>query len=277
MKIGVSMFATDFAMRIDVLAREAEARGFESLFVPEHTHIPTSRRSPWPGGAALPRAYWHALDPFVSLMAAAAATERLRIGTGICLLTERDPLITAKEVASLDLLSNGRVEFGIGAGWNAEEMENHGTVFESRFRLMSERAKAIKTVWQEETPAFHGEFVDFDPVWSYPKPVQEPNPPILIGGESIHTLRRIVEFGDGWFPRARGGFDPAENLARLRSVADAAGRDMATLSISVSGAPADAGVLDRYREAGIHRAILTLPSAVEDEVLPVLDRYAQLL
>ena len=277
MKIGVSMFATDYAMRIDALAREAEARGFESLFVPEHTHIPTSRRSPWPGGAALPMAYWHSLDPFVSLMAAAAATSKLRIGTGICLLTERDPLITAKEVASLDLLSNGRVEFGIGAGWNAEEMENHGTAFETRFRLMSERARAIKTIWREETPAFHGEFVDFDPVWSYPKPVQKPNPPLLIGGESIHTLRRVAEYGDGWFPRGRGGFDPAENVARLKAVADAAERDMATLSISVSGAPPDAQALERYREAGIDRAVLVLPSAGADEVLPVLDRYAQLL
>ena len=277
MEIGVSMFATDFAMRIDVLAREVEARGFESLCVPEHTHIPTSRRSPWPDGAALPKAYWHALDPFVSLMAAAAATSKLRIGTGICLLTERDPLITAKEVASLDLLSNGRVEFGIGAGWNAEEMENHGTVFETRFRLMSERAKAIKTVWAEEAPEYHGEFVDFDPVWSYPKPVQRPNPPVLIGGESIHTLRRVVEYGDGWFPRARGGFDPVKNHARLKAVADAAGRDMTALSISVSGAPPDAEVLDRYREAGIDRAILILPSADADEVLPVLDRHAQLL
>ena len=277
MKIGVSMFATDFAMRIDALAREAEARGFESLFVPEHTHIPASRRSPWPGGAALPKAYWHALDPFVSLMAAAAATSTIRIGTGICLVTERDPLITAKEVASLDLLSNGRVEFGIGAGWNAEEMENHGTVFETRFRLMSERAKAIKTVWRDETPEYHGEFVDFDPVWSYPKPVQTPNPPILIGGESIHTLRRVVDYGDGWFPRARGGFDPAANVARLKAVADVAERDMATLSISVSGAPPDAEVLDRYREAGIDRAILILPSADADAVLPVLDRHARLL
>ncbi len=277
MKIGVSMFATDYAMRIDALAREAEARGFESLFVPEHTHIPTSRRSPWPGGESLPKAYWHALDPFVSLTAAAAATSKLRIGTGICLLTERDPLITAKEIASLDLLSDGRVEFGIGAGWNAEEMENHGTAFDTRFRLMSERARAIKTIWREETPAFHGEFVDFDPVWSYPKPVQKPNPPLLIGGESIHTLRRVVEYGDGWFPRGRGGFDPARNAARLRAVADAAGRDMATLSISVSGAPADAEILDRYREAGIDRAILILPSADADAVLPVLDRYAQLL
>ena len=277
MKIGVSMFATDFAMRVDALAREAEARGFESLFMPEHTHIPTSRRSPWPGGGALPKAYWHALDPFVSLMAAAAATTKLRIGTGICLLTERDPLITAKEVASLDLLSDGRVEFGIGAGWNAEEMENHGTVFETRFRLMTERAKAIKMVWAEEAPEYHGEFVDFDPVWSYPKPVQQPNPPVLIGGETIHTLRRVVEYGDGWFPRARGGFDPAENVARLEAVADAAGRDMATLSISVSGAPPDAAILDRYREAGIERAILILPSAGADTVLPALDRHAELL
>ena len=142
-------------------------------------------------------------------------------------------MITAKEVASLDLLSNGRVEFGIGAGWNAEEMENHGTVFETRFRLMTERAKAIKAVWAEEAPEYHGEFVDFDPVWSYPKPVQRPNPPILIGGESIHTLRRVVEYGDGWFPRGRGGFDPVMNHARLKAVADAAGRDMAELSISV--------------------------------------------
>ena len=266
MKLGVFMFATDYAMRIDDLAREVEARGFESLFVPEHTHIPISRRSPWPGGPDLPREYWHTLDPFVSLMAAAAATETLRIGTGICLLTERDPIITAKAVASLDLLSNGRVEFAIGAGWNAEEMENHGTEFGTRFRVMSERAKAIKTLWREEDPEFHGEFVDFDPVWSYPKPVQRPNPPILIGGESIHTLRRVVDYGDGWFPRARGGFDPHEAVDRLRAVADEAERDMATLSISVFGTPADAALLDLYREArssrgfeaGIGMALRTL-------------------
>ena len=275
MKLGVFIFATDYAMRIDDLAREVEARGFESLFVPEHTHIPSSRRSPWPGGPDLPRDYWHTLDPFVSLMAAAAATETLRIGTGICLLTERDPIVTAKEVASLDLLSNGRVEFAIGAGWNAEEMENHGTEFATRFRVMTERAKAIKTLWQEEEPEFHGEFVDFDPVWSYPKPVQEPNPPILIGGESIHTLHRVVEYGDGWFPRARGGFDPHEGVGRLRAVAEEAARDMATLSISVFGAPADAALLDLYREAGIDRAVLALPSDGPDVVLPLLDSHAK--
>ena len=178
----------------------------------------------------MPKEYWHTLDPYVSLMAAAAATTTLRVGTGITLLTERDPLVTAKEIASLDLLSNGRVDVGIGAGWNAEEMENHGTEFATRFRVMSERAKAMKTLWAQEEPEFHGEFVDFDPVWSFPKPVQKPNPPILIGGESIHTLRRVVEYGDGWFPRARGGFDAAANVARLRAVADEAGRSMDTLS-----------------------------------------------
>ena len=277
MKIGIFIFATSYAMRIDDLARAAEARGFESLFVPEHTHIPASRRSAWPGGADLPKEYWHTLDPFVALMAAAAATTTLRVGTGICLLTERDPLVTAKAVASLDLLSNGRAELGIGAGWNAEEMENHGTAFKTRFAVMGERARAIKTLWTEPEPEFHGQFVDFDKVWSYPKPVQKPNPPILIGGETIHTLRRVVQYGDGWFPRARGGFDAAANVARLRAVADEAERDMATLSISVFGAPADAAALDAYREAGIHRAVLALPSADADTVLSLLDRYAQLL
>jgi len=277
MKLGVFMFATDYAMRIDELARAAEARGFESLFVPEHTHIPTSRRSPWPGGADLPKEYWHTLDPFVALTAAAAATERLRIGTGICLLTERDPIITAKEAATLDVLSNGRFELAIGAGWNAEEMAHHGTAFASRFKVMSERARAIQTLWREEAPEFHGEFVDFDPLWSYPKPLQDGGPPILIGGESDHTLRRVVDFGDGWFPRGRGGFDAAVNVARLQHIAEDRGRDLSTLSISVFGAPADAAVLDAYREAGIDRAVLALPAAAADNVLPLLDRRASLL
>lgn len=277
MKIGVSMFATAYAIRIDDLAREVEARGFESLFVPEHTHIPTSRRSPWPGGAELPKEYWHTLDPFVALTAAAAATKTLRIGTGICLLTEHDPLVTAKAAASVDVLSGGRFELGIGAGWNAEEMENHGTAFADRFRVMSERARAIKTLWSADEPSFRGEFVHFDPVWCFPKPVQKPNPPILIGGESIHTLRRVAQFGDGWLPRARGGFDAAQGVARLRAVAEQVERDVAELSISVFGASADAAALDRYRQAGIDRAIFGLPSASAEVVLPLLDRRAELL
>jgi probable F420-dependent oxidoreductase len=275
--IGIMQFSTDYAIRIDELARECESRGFQSLFIPEHTHIPTSRKSPWPGGSDLPKEYWHTLDPFVALATAAAATTTLRVGTGICLLTERDPIVTAKQVASIDLLSNGRMEFAIGAGWNAEEMENHGTAFGTRFEVMSDRAKAIKVLWTEEEPEYHGAFVDFDPVWLYPKPVQQPNPPILIGGETVHTLRRVVEYGDGWFPRARGGFDAVEAMGRLKAVADEAGRDMSTLTVSVFGAPADAAVLESYREAGITRAILGLPPAGRDKVLPLLDRYATLL
>ena len=277
MKLGVFIFATDYAMGVDEVAKAAEDRGFESLFVPEHTHIPASRRSAWPGGAELPREYWHTLDPFVALTAAAAATSTLRIGTGICLLSEHEPLATAKAVASLDLLSGGRVEFGIGAGWNAEEMENHGTAFGNRFAVMSERARAMKALWQEEEPAFHGRFVHFDKVWSYPKPVQTPHPPILIGGESIHTLRRVVAFGNGWLPRARGGFDAAEAVAQLRTAAEQGERDAAELTITVFGAPPRPAVLEAYREAGIHRALLALPSADADAVTSRLDEYAALL
>lgn len=277
MKLGVFIFATDYAMRVDEVAKAAEERGFESLFVPEHTHIPASRRSAWPGGAELPREYWHTSDPFVALTAAAAATSTLRIGTGICLLSEHEPLATAKAVASLDLLSGGRVELGIGAGWNAEEMENHGTAFGNRFAVMSERARAMKALWQEEEPAFHGRFVHFDKVWSWPKPVQAPHPPILIGGESIHTLRRVVAFGNGWLPRARGGFDAAEAVAQLRAAAEQGERDAAELTITVFGAPPRPAVLEAYREAGIDRALLALPSADADVVRSRLDEYAALL
>ena len=277
MNIGIYIFATDYTIRIDELAREAEQRGFESLFVPEHTHIPASRRSPWPGGPELPREYWHTLDPFVALAVAAAATSTIRLGTGICLLTERDPIVNAKEAASLDLLSGGRFELAIGAGWNAEEMENHGTAFATRFRVMSERARAMKVIWAEEEPEFHGEFVDFDPIWSYPKPVQRPNPPILVGGETDHTLRRVVDWADGWFPRGRGGFDPAEGMARLKAIADEAGRSMDTINVSLFGAPPNREALDRAAEAGVTRAILALPSNDRDDVLRRLDRHAELL
>ena len=277
MNIGIYIFATDYTIRIDELAREAEQRGFESLFVPEHTHIPASRRSPWPGGPELPREYWHTLDPFVALAVAAAATSTIRLGTGICLLTERDPIVNAKEAASLDLLSGGRFELAIGAGWNAEEMENHGTAFATRFRVMSERARAMKVIWAEEEPEFHGEFVDFDPIWSYPKPVQRPNPPILVGGETDHTLRRVVDWADGWFPRGRGGFDPAEGMARLARIADEAGRSMDTIDVSLFGAPPNREALDRAAEAGVTRAILALPSNDRDDVMRRLDRHAELL
>ena len=275
---GVFIFATDFAVPIDELARAAEQRGFESLFVPEHTHIPASRRTPWPGGPSLPREYWHTLDPFVSLATAAAVTTRLKVGTGICLIIERDPITTAKEVASLDFVSGGRMLFGIGGGWNAEEMENHGTDFKSRFRLLRERVLAMKEIWTKEEAAFHGEFVNFDPIWSHPKPVQKPHPPVLLGGESGHTLQRVVDFCDGWFPRGRAGDDTIlRGLADLRARAARRGRDMKTLSVSVFGAKPDPAVLERYAAAGVDRVLYGLPSAGRDTVLPLLDQYARLV
>ncbi|WP_025769682.1 LLM class F420-dependent oxidoreductase [Thioalkalivibrio sp. HK1] len=277
MQIGIVQFSTDYTIRIDELAREAEDRGFESLFVPEHTHIPTCRRSPWPGGAELPREYKHTVDPLVGLAWAAAATSRLRIGTGIALLTERDPIVLAKECATLDMLSGGRFELGIGAGWNAEEMENHGTSFDDRFKVMCDRAKAIKTIWQHDEPQYHGPFVDFDPIWSYPKPVQKPNPPVLLGGESHHTLKRVVEFCDGWMPRMRAMEDIGQRMERLRIMALEAQRDPASISTTVFAVPGDKSVLDECRRAGAFRALIMIPPVGRDQSLSLLDRHARLL
>jgi probable F420-dependent oxidoreductase len=277
MHIGICIFPTEYSIRIDELAREMEQRGFESLFVPEHTHIPTSRRSPFAGGQPLPKEYAHTLDPFVGLMAAAAATTRLRVGTGICLVIERDTITTAKSVASLDLLSNGRFEFGIGGGWNAEEMEHHGTVFKTRFKKMVEQIRALKEIWTREEPSFRGEFVNFEPIWAYPKPVQKPHPPILLGGESGHTLQRVVDLCDGWFPRGRQPELVLSGLQDLRTRAARAGRDMKSISVSAFAAPADEKVLERFAAAGVTRALLRLPPESRDTVLPLLDQYAKLI
>jgi probable F420-dependent oxidoreductase len=264
-------------MPIDELARALEERGFESLFLPEHTHIPASRRTPWPGGAELPRHYWSTLDPFVALATAAAVTKKLRVGTGICLVPQRDPIVTAKEVATLDLVSGGRAEFGIGAGWNAEEMENHGTVLEDRFKVMVDRTKAMKAIWTEDEASYDGPFVKFDPMWSFPKPVQKPHPPILLGGETRHTLKRVVEFCDGWFPRPRGFEDPQARMAEFRQVADEAGRDFSTLSTTLFGAEPDDGFLKTCEDAGVGRALFQLPSEGSEALLPLLDKMARLV
>ena len=277
MHIGITQFSTAYTIRIDELAREAEDRGFESLFVPEHTHIPTSRRSPWPGGSELPEEYKHTIDPFVGLACAAASTKTLRIGTAIALLTERDPIVLAKEGATLDLLSGGRFELGIGAGWNAEEMENHGTTFRDRFKVMCDRAKSIKTIWREEEPEYHGPFVDFDPIWSYPKPLQKPNPPVLLGGETRYSLERVVDFCEGWMPRARALGDVKAEMARLAESADRAGRDVSTIRTSLFGATGDPEDLDACREAGVFRVLVTIPPEGRDQVLPLLDKHAKLL
>ena len=278
MHYGVVMFATEYAIAPDEFARALEERGFESVWFPEHTHIPASRQSPWPGGGDLPREYWSSYDPFVALMAAGAATKRLKLGTGICLVIQHDPIVTAKEIATLDLLSNGRFLFGVGAGWNAEEMEHHGTAFPTRFRVMRERVLAMKEIWTKDEADFHGEFVRFDKIWSYPKPVQRPHPPVLLGGEGSHTLRRVVEFCDGWFPRGRAGVDAIlKQTEELRALAAQAGRDPKSLSVSVFGGKADASVLDRYRGARIDRVVLPLPSEGREKILPLLDQHAALL
>ena len=287
MEIGVFYFPTDYSISPGELARELEERGFDSLFLNEHTHIPKSRRTPFPRGEMLPRDYASAHDLFVGLSFAAAATNTLKIGSAVCLVTQHDPIIAAKAVASLDVLSGGRVILGIGAGWNAEEMENHGTVYETRFKLMRERVLAMKALWTQEEAEFHGDMVDFDPVWLDPKPAQKPHPPVLLGGESIHTLRRVVEFCDGWMPRAnvasddeqtaRVTADPAESVARLRAVADEAGRDMSTLTLTAFRLPPEKALVESYAEAGFNGALLYLPSARRDKVLSVLDDYAPLL
>ncbi len=277
MLVGAYYFPTDYGIAVDELARELETRGFESLFVCEHTHIPVSRRTPFPTGGELPKRYKHTHDPFVALSFAAAATRTLKLGTGICLVPQRDPIVTAKSVASLDQLSGGRFIFAMGGGWNVDEMENHGAKYETRFKLLRERALAMKALWTQDEAQFHGEFVNFDPVWLYPKPKQKPHPPLFLGGESDHTLERVVEFCDGWFPRPRGGFEPKAAVERLKKAANAAGRDPKTLSITVFAAPADAAKLAPYREAGIERVLLEVPDLGRDEVLRVLDKNAALL
>jgi probable F420-dependent oxidoreductase len=277
MHYGVVMFPTDYAIRPDELARATEARGFESLWVPEHTHIPASRRSPWPGGADLPKEYWHTYDPFVALTMAATVTTTLRLGTGICLVVERDPITTAKEVASLDHLSGGRFLFGIGGGWNAEEMEHHGTAFKTRWRLLRERVLAMKEIWTKEEAEFHGEFVRFDRMWSYPKPAHRPHPPILMGGDGATTLDRVVEFCDGWMPIAVRAGNLVEKIADLQRRARAAGRDPRSIPVTAFMVKPDRAALDPLEAAGVERAIFGLPSEGRDQVLPKLDAYAKLI
>jgi probable F420-dependent oxidoreductase len=277
MHIGVCMFATDYAIRIDELARETEARGFESLWVPEHTHIPTSRRTPWPGGAELPLEYSHTYDPFISLMYAAAVTKTLKLGTGICLVIERDTITLAKEVASLDNLSGGRFLMGIGGGWNVEEMAHHGTEFKTRFKKMGEQVRAMKEIWTRDVAEFHGEYVDFEPIWCWPKPAQQPHPPVLLGGESHYTLQRVVDYCEGWFPRSRQPELVEQGMNALREYAARAGRDMQTISVSVFGVAADQKLVETYRDVGATRVILRLPSEGRDTILPLLDQYATFL
>jgi probable F420-dependent oxidoreductase len=270
-KFGVSIFPTDYAIGMDELAPAAEQAGFESLWVAEHSHIPTNRLSPWPGGSELPKQYWHTMDPFIALTVAATASKTLRLGTGICLLVERDPIHTAKEVASVDHVSNGRFIFGVGGGWNREEMADHGTDFSQRWKLLRERVEAMKAIWTQEIAEYHGEMVDFGPMLSWPKPAQKPHPPVILGGSGPKILERVVRYGDGWMPN-RG--QVIERVPELQRLAKAAGRD----PIPVTAYPRpSAEDIERYAQAGIERCIYWLPADGRDAALSKLEELASLV
>src|SRR5512133_3370850 len=275
MRYGLSMFVTDETIAPIELGRAAEEAGFDALFLPEHTHIPASRETERPGGGELPREYWHTYDPLVALSAIAATTERLRLGTGIALIVERDPIVLAKEAASLDVISGGRFELGIGAGWNFEEMRNHGTDPAARFRVMRERALAVRAIWTQDDASFHGELVDFDRIWSWPKPVQDPHPPIWVGGTGPKVIDRVLEYGDGWFPNVSDLDALAGRVAELQRRAAEAGRPPVPVTYFGLRAPDDAKIA-KLAAAGVDRVLLMLPPAGADETLERLESYAAL-
>ena len=273
MHVGVTMFATDVSMGVTDLAVEAEARGYHSIYVPEHTHIPTSRRTPPPtGDDELPEEYRRTVDPLVALSAAAARTDRIRLGTGICLPAQREPIVTAKAIATLDQESGGRFVFGIGFGWNEDEVENHGVEFRRRRAVAREHVLAMRELWTNEAASFDGEFVSFTDSWSWPKPRQDPHPPILIGGGTGPKIfEHIAEYADGWIPI--GGAGVGEALVELRRVVAEAGRDPDDLQVIPFGTVPDQAKLDHFESIGVTEVVLRLPSAPRDEVLPLLDKY----
>ena len=276
MDFGVMMFPTDYAVRPDEVARMAEDRGFESILFPEHTHIPASRDTDYPGGGELPSEYAHTHDPFVALTAAASATQRLRVGTGICLVIERDPITTAKEVASLDQLSGGRFQFGVGAGWNREEMENHGTDPGRRFGVMRERIEAMKAIWTEDEASYHGRYVNFDRIWSWPKPAQRPHPPIIVGGNGKGVLERVVAYGDEWMPnRIESVEELRARIDELARMATDAGREVP--NVGLYAAPAKAEAMESYEAIGISRYVFFVPPVPRPEAEARLDHLTGLI
>jgi probable F420-dependent oxidoreductase len=279
MEIGAAIFFTDYSMAPTDLAVALEERGFDSLWVAEHSHIPVTRRFTLPGGMELSKQYYDVMDPFVTLSAAAAVTTRLKLGTAVCLVIQRDTIQTAKLVASLDQVSQGRFLFGIGCGWNAEEMEDHGTVYETRTLKMREQIEAMKEIWTNDKPEYHGEIVDFPPMMTWPKPVQKPHPPVIVGGAFRLAARRAMRYGDGILPAAAaaGSGSPEEFMPRWRQMAEEAGRDPNSLSVTIGGAPEDLDVLRRNRDLGVTRMTVRLPAAGDGEILPILDRWAKLI
>ena len=276
MHIGAAMFCTDYSMTPAEFGQALEERGFESMWFPEHSHIPLTRKSPFPAGGELPKKYYDVIDPFVGLASAASVTKTIKLATGICLVIQRDPLQTAKEVASLDLLSGGRFLFGVGAGWNQDEIEDHGTDFKSRNKVMRERIEAMKLIWTKSKPEYSGEYVKFGPMMTWPKPVQKPHPPILVGGGFPYAARRALDFGDAWLPHAiRPDHHFFDILPKWKALAAEKGRP--DLPLTVWGVEEDAGMLARYRDAGVERVVYSLDSAKGDVILPILDRIAKLM
>src|SRR5580700_7095248 len=273
MEIGASIFFTDYSITPAELGVAMEERGFESVWAAEHSHIPVPRRTPAPGGGELAKRYYDVMDPFVTLSAAAAVTKQLKLGTGVCLVIQRDTIQTAKLVASIDQVSGGRFLFGIGGGWNAEEIENHGTEFTTRFKLMREQIEAMKEIWTKDKPEYHGDLVDFATMMTWPKPVQKPYPPIIVGGAFPWAARRAIRYGDGWYPNAASG-NPEEYLPAFRKMAREAGRDPASLPVTIGGAPDDLNKLKRFRDLGASRVNVSLMSEARDDILAILDRWA---
>ncbi|MGH7041485.1 MAG: LLM class F420-dependent oxidoreductase [Acetobacteraceae bacterium] len=280
MQFGAAMFFTDYSMAPAALALVLEARGFDSVWAPEHSHIPLSRRSPYPAGGELPKRYYGAMDPFVSLAAAAAATARLKLGTGVALVVQRDPIQTAKQVASLDRISGGRFLFGVGAGWNAEEMADHGTTdFKGRHKLMRERIAAMRAIWTATPAEYHGELVNFGPLIAEPKPVQQPHPPVIVGGAFPWGARRALRYGNGWIPHAaRPQYgDVTDFMPEFHRMAVAAGRAPSDVPVTVFGPQEDAEQLKRWQGLGVARVVVALPAAGTEVVLPILDRWERVM
>jgi probable F420-dependent oxidoreductase len=282
MEYGAAIFFTDYSIGPAELGRALEDRAFESLWAPEHSHIPISRESPFPPGGDLPKKYYDVMDPFVTLPVAAAVTQNLKIGTGICLVIQRDTIQTAKSVASLDHVSGGRFLFGIGAGWNAEEMANHGTTdFKGRFKRMEENVAAMREIWTKTEAAYDGHHVKFTPMMTWPKPLQKPWPPVIVGGAYPYAAKRAIAYGDGWIPHATrpeyGGDDITAKLPEFRKMAVDAGRDPASIPVTAFNVPHQADVLKRYAEAGVDRVVFSIPSADRDTTLSLLDEIASVV
>ena len=277
MKIGISTYPTDYSPDVAAVARRAEELGFESLWVPEHVMLPVASSTKWPGSAegVIPKVYADIADPFVALARASGVTERLMLGTAICLVPERNPLLLAKEVASLDMFSGGRFLFGVGAGWLREELELLGGDFDRRWGQTREAVLAMKELWTRTKSEFHGEFYDFPPVYSFPRPVQRPHPPVLLGGMAERVFKRVAEWGDGWIPNRVAPAEVREGRVRLDELAQAAGRDPSSIQITVSGQPPDAGLIEEYGEAGADRVIVRLSDVDEEQSLDEIDRIAK--